>query len=580
MNISRREFLQLLTVASAAGLALPGCSTLGSRKFQRAPENFYDIPKYGNVSLLHFTDCHAQLMPVWFREPNINIGVASMRGRPPHLAGKNLLDYFNLPTNSPYSYAHTYLDFVEAAHQYGKVGGFAHIATLIKQLRSSRPNSLLLDGGDTWQGSATSLWTNAQDMVDACRILGVDAMTAHWEFTFGAERVSEIIDKDLLPNKIDFLAQNVIDNEWEEPVFKPYTIREMNGVKVAVIGQAFPYTPIANPRYKVPDWSFGIQDERLQSMIDKVYEKGAQVVVLLSHNGMDVDLKLASRVKGLHAILGGHTHDAVPGTMPVKNPSGETTLVVNSGSNGKFIAVLDFDVRGGKVQGHQFHMLPVFSNLLKADPEMSKHIESVRAPFLDKLNEPLAVTDELLYRRGNFNGTFDQVILDAMLEVQDAEIAFSPGFRWGISKLPGETVTFEDLMTQTAITYPAATLNHTSGEQIKNILEDVADNLFNKDPYYQQGGDMVRVGGLKFSIDPTADIGKRIDDMTLNGKPLSATKKYKVAGWASVHEQPETATPIWDIVAGYMRDQKVIKIKDFNEPMVKNLGDNPGYIKL
>ncbi len=578
MDNSRREFLQLLAVASAAGLALPGCATLKSQKYLRTPDNFYDVPKYGNVSLFHFTDCHAQLKPIWFREPNINIGIASMKGRPPHLAGKNLLDYFNLPTNSAYAYAHTYLDYVEAAHQYGKVGGFAHLMTLINQLRATRPNSLLLDGGDTWQGSATALWTNGQDMVDACKILGVDAMTAHWEFTLGAERVSEIIDKDLLPNNIDFLAQNVIDNEWEEPVFKPYTIREMNGIKVAIIGQAFPYTPIANPRYKVPDWRFGIQDENMQKVIDKAYGEGAEVVVLLSHNGMDVDLKLATKVSGLHAILGGHTHDAVPGTMPVKNPSGETTIVINSGSNGKFVAVLDFDVRGGKVKGHQFHMLPVFSNLLKPDVTMEKHIQTVRAPFLDKLNEPLAVTDELLYRRGNFNGTFDQVILDAMLEVQDAEISFSPGFRWGISKLPGETVTFEDLMSQTAITYPAATLNHIPGEQIKNILEDVADNLFNKDPYYQQGGDMVRVGGLKFSIDPTAEIGSRIDDMTLNGKPINASKKYKVAGWASVQKQPKSAVPIWDIVKEYMKDQKVIKIKEFNEPVVKNLVNNPGYL--
>ena len=578
MNMSRREFMQVLAVAGAAGLALPGCSLMKS-KFKRAPKDFYDIPRYGNVSFLHFTDCHAQLLPVWFREPNINIGVGPMKGRVPHLVGQHLLKHFNIPPNTITAHAHTYLDYVEAAHTYGKVGGFAHLATLVKQLRSSRPNSLLLDGGDTWQGSYTSLKTNAQDMVDACLLLGVDAMTAHWEFTFGAERVSEIIDKHLHGN-IDFLAQNVIDNEWEEGVFKPYIIREQNGVKVAVIGQAFPYTPIANPRYMIPDWSFGIRDERLQHYIDKCYGEGAQVVVLLSHNGMDVDLKLATRVKGLHAILGGHTHDAVPGTVPVKNPSGETTLVINSGSNGKFLAVLDFDVRGGKVQGHQFHMLPVFSNLLPADPEMSQLIEKIRAPYLDEMNQPLGVTDELLYRRGNFNGTFDQVILDAMLAVKDAEIAFSPGFRWGITKLPGETVTFEDLMTQTAITYPATTLNEISGEQIKLILEDVADNLFNKDPYYQQGGDMVRVGGLKYAIDPMADIGNRISDMTLNGKPLDAQKKYKVAGWASVQEQPEDARPIWDVVAEYMRVQKTISVKELNQPIIKNLGDNPGYEKI
>lgn len=578
MNMSRREFMQLLTVAGAAGLALPGCSIM-SAKHKRAPENFYDLPKFGNVSLLHFTDCHAQLLPIWFREPNINIGVGSMAGRAPHLVGNNLLKRFNIEPDTAMAHALTYLDYVEAAKTYGKVGGFAHLATLVKQLRTSRPHSLLVDGGDTWQGSYTALKTNAQDMVDACLMLGVDAMTAHWEFTLGADRVKEIIDNSL-KGKMDFLAQNVIDNEWEEGVFKPYTIREQNGVKVAIIGQAFPYTPIANPRFMIPDWSFGIRDDRLQKYVDECYAKGAQVVVLLSHNGMDVDLKLATRVRGLHAILGGHTHDAVPGTIPVKNPSGDQTLVVNSGSNGKFLAVLDFDVRGGKVQGHQFHMLPVFSNLLSADQEMATYIEKIRKPYLNDLNQPLAVTDELLYRRGNFNGTFDQVILDAMLNVQDAEIALSPGFRWGITKLPGETVTFEDLLTQTAITYPAATLNTMSGEQLKTILEDVGDNLFNKDPYYQQGGDMVRVGGLKYAIEPTETIGKRISDMTLNGKPIDPKKKYKVAGWASVHEQPEDARPIWDIVAEYMKDQKTLKVKDLNQPVLKNLGNNPGYFKI
>jgi len=578
MSISRREFLQLMAIAGASGLALPGCSTPSSRRYQKMPEDFYDVPKYGNVSIMHFTDCHAQLNPIWFREPNINIGVASMQGRPPHLVGKHLLKHFNIKPHSANAYAHTYLDYVEASKIYGKVGGFSHLATLIKQVRSSRANALLLDGGDTWQGSATALWTKGQDMVDATLMLGVDAMTGHWEFTYGADRVTEIIQNDL-KGKIDFLAQNIIDNEWEEPVFKPYVIREQNGVKVAIIGQAFPYTPIANPRYMVPDWSFGIRDDQLQKVITKAYAEGAEVVVLLSHNGMDVDIKLASRVTGLHAILGGHTHDALPGTFPVKNPSGDTTIVINSGSNGKFLSVLDFDVQKGKVKGHQFNILPVFSNLLKADPEMEKHIAKVRAPFKDKLDEKLAVADDLLYRRGNFNGTFDQVIVDAMLEVQDAEIAFSPGFRWGISKLPGETITFDDVMTQTAITYPATTLNLTEGRRIKDILEDVCDNLFNKDPYYQQGGDMVRVGGMEFSIDPLQDIGSRIGDMTLNGKPINPKKKYKVAGWASVHEQPDSAVPIWDVVSEYMRDKKTISIKKLNEPKIKNLGPNKGYVK-
>ena len=574
MSMNRREFLKTLAVASGAGLALPGCSLLSRKTFRKAPSDLYEVPAYGNVSLLHFTDCHAQLLPLWFREPHINIGVGDMRGRPPHLVGRHFLEYFGIEPGSIYAHAYTYLDFVEAAQFYGKVGGFAHLATLVKHLRAQRPGSLLLDGGDTWQGSATALWTKGQDMVDACKLLGVDVMTAHWEFTYGAERVQEIIENDLAGH-IDFVAHNVFDNTWEERVFDPYVIKEINGVPVAVIGQAFPYTPVANPRYMIPDWSFGIREEELQGVIDEAKENGAQVCVLLSHNGMDVDLKLASRVRGLDAILGGHTHDAVPRAMEVKNGGG-TTLVINSGSNGKFLSVLDLDVRGGQVRGYRFHLLPVFSNLLEPDPEMSAYIEKVRAPFKERLNETLAVTDDLLFRRGNFNGTFDQLILDAMLAVQDAQIAFSPGFRWGATLLPGDPITFEDLMTQTAITYPTATLNEFTGEQIKAIMEDVADNLFNKDPYYQQGGDMVRVGGLRYTMDPTADIGHRIRDMELDGKPIDPKKKYKVAGWAPV-ARPMEGKPIWDVVAEYLRDKKFVRIGRPNEPKLVNVAGNPGY---
>ena len=574
MSISRREFLNMLAIAGAAGIALPGCSTLTRSAKTALPSDLYEIPAYGNVSLMHFTDCHAQLMPTWFREPNINLGIGSMLGNPPHLVGDAFLKNFSIAANSPQAYAYTHLDFVEAARQYGKVGGFAHLATLIKKIRAQRPNALLLDGGDTWQGSATALWTQGQDMVDACKLLGVDLMTGHWEFTLGAERVKEIIDVEL-KGKIEFIAQNVLDATWEEPVFRPYSIREMNGVPVAIIGQAFPYTPIANPRWMIPDWSFGIREDKLQKTVNETRAKGAQVVVLLSHNGMDVDLKLASRVSGIDAILGGHTHDAVPRPMPVRN-SGGTTLVINSGSNGKYLSVLDFEVRGGKIQGFQFKMLPVFSNLLVADPKMTAHIEKVRAPFKAKLEEKLAVSESLLYRRGNFNGTFDQIILDAMMAVQDAPIAFSPGFRWGISTLPGDTITFEDLMSQTAITYPSATLTDMTGERIKFILEDVADNLFNEDPYYQQGGDMVRVGGLKYTIDPLQKIGERISSMELNGKPIDASKTYKVAGWAPVGEKREEK-PIWDVVSEYLKSNKTVSVKALNQPTIKGAVGNPGY---
>ena len=575
MNISRREFLQMLAAASLAGCAVPGANKKNSTGLF---DDMYNIPAFGNVSLLHFTDCHAQLMPIWFREPNINIGVGEMLDRPPHLVGKYLLNYYGIAPNSKEAYAFTQINFVDAAKQYGKVGGFAHLASLVKQLRAQRPGSLLLDGGDTWQGSATSLWTNAQDMVDACKLLGVDVMTGHWEFTFGAERVKEIINNDL-KDKIDFVAQNVLDTEWEEAVFKPYTMREINGVNVAIIGQAFPYTPIANPRYMIPDWSFGIREDTMQKYVNTVRKKGAQVVVVLSHNGMDVDIKMAQRIRGIDAILGGHTHDAVPKPFEVKDPDGNRCLVINSGSNTKFLAVLDLDVQNGKIKDYKFNLLPIFSNALSADPEMEAYIKKVRKPFEADLNQKLGVADELLYRRGNFNGTFDQLILDAMLEVQDAQIGFSPGFRWGVSVMPGEPITLEHVMTQTAITYATNTLTLMSGDDIKMVMEDVADNLFNADPYYQQGGDMVRIGGLKYAIDPTKTIGNRITDMELNGKPLSRSKKYRVAGWASV-SRPREGVPIWEVVEQYLISKDTVKIKSLNLPVIKGLHDNKGLVDV
>ena len=579
MNISRREFLQMLAVASASGMSLSACesdrpaaSHNGVKPASR-PSTPYELPAFGNVSLMHYTDCHAQLLPIYFREPSINLGVGPMKGNPPHLVGDAFLKHYGILPGSPEAHAFTYLNFVDAANQLGKVGGFAHLSTLIKTVRAQRPGSLLLDGGDTWQGSGTSYWTDAQDMVDAQKMLGVDVMTAHWEMTFGADRVTEIINNDF-KDSIDFVAQNIIDNEWGEQVFKPYVIKEINGVPTAIIGQAFPYTPIANPRFMVPDWSFGIREDRMQEMVDKARGEGAQVVIVLSHNGMDVDLKMASRVTGIDAIMGGHTHDAVPRPVEVKNANG-VTLVTNAGSNSKFLSVLDFDVRDGKIRDYRYHLLPVFSNLLEADTEMATYIDKVRAPYKDKLNEELAVTDELLYRRGNFNGTFDQLICDALMDVQGAEIAFSPGFRWGVSVMPGEAITFDHVMTQTAITYPSVTLNNMTGTRIKEILEDVADNLFNKDPYYQQGGDMVRVGGLKYSIDPNASIGSRINDMELDGKPLSADKEYAVAGWASVAQKLD-GTPVWDVVAEYLRDKKTISKIALNEPVLKGVAGNPG----
>ncbi|MBK7061485.1 MAG: thiosulfohydrolase SoxB [Rubrivivax sp.] len=577
MNLSKRDFLQVLSAAGVAGMALGRHADADAATAQAG---LYDLPRFGNVSLLHMTDCHAQLKPIYFREPSVNLGLGSMQGRWPHRVGEHLLAGAQLAPGTPLAHAFTMLDFEGAARRYGKVGGFAHLSTLVKQLRASRPGALLLDGGDTWQGSATSLWTNAQDMVDACKLMGVDVMTGHWEFTYGMERVKQIIDKDF-KGRVDFVAQNVKTNDFGDPVFPPYVIREINAVPVAIIGQAFPYTPIANPRYLVADWSFGIQDDNLQKMVDEARAKGAQVVVVLSHNGMDVDLKMASRVRGVDAIFGGHTHDGVPVAVPVKNAGG-TTLVTNAGSNSKFLGVMDFEVKGGKVADYRYKLLPIFANQLQADPEMDALISKVRAPFESKLAEKLAVSDGLLYRRGNFNGSWDQLICDALIEVQGADLAFSPGFRWGTSLLPGDTITRELLMDQLAITYPYATLNPMSGETIKTVLEDVADNLFNPDPYYQQGGDMVRVGGLSYTCTPNEKMGSRISDMRLQGKPIEAGKTYKVAGWAPVAEEAKSAPgvkPVWDVVETWLKSQGGrVKPRRINTPRLVGVAGNPGMV--
>ena len=575
MNLTKREFMQVLTAASAAGM---GLGRFANASAQTAAEGLYDIPKFGNVSFLHITDCHAQLKPIYFREPSVNLGVGDMKGRLPHLVGEHLLKAAKVKPGTAEAHALTYLDFEQAAQRYGKVGGFAHLATLVKRLRASRPGALLLDGGDTWQGSGTALWTKGQDMVDACKLLGVDVMTGHWEFTLGMERVKEIVEKDFA-GKVDFVAQNVKTLDFGDPVFKPYVIKQMNGVPVAIVGQAFPYTPIANPRYMVKDWEFGIQDENMQKVVDEARAKGAQVVVVISHNGMDVDLKMASRVRGIDAIMGGHTHDGMPVATVVKNAGGQT-LVTNAGSNGKFLGVLDFDVKNGKVADYRYKLLPVFANMLPADKEMDALITKIRSPYEAKLSEQLGVTEGLLYRRGNFNGTGDQLIVDALMEAQGAQIAFSPGFRWGTTLLPGQPITREWLLDMTATTYSYATLTEMKGEMLKTVLEDVADNLFNPDPYYQQGGDMVRVGGLTYACDPTAAQGKRISDMRLKGQPIDAGKNYLVAGWAPVAEEASKAgnKMVWDVVEDWLKAKGgKVAPRQPNQPKLTGGLPNPGY---
>mgnify|MGYP006279997735 CR=1 FL=1 len=576
MNLSKREFLQVMTAAGVAGMAL---GRYAQADAATAAEQMYEVPHFGQVSLLHMTDCHAQLLPIHFREPSINLGIGGMRGQLPHLVGEHLLKAAGVPAGSAQAHALTYLDFEQAARRFGRVGGFAHLASLVKRLKASRPGALLLDGGDTWQGSGTSLWTRGQDMVDACKLLGVDVMTGHWEFTLGMERVKEIVEKDFA-GQVDFVAQNIKTADFGDPVFKPYVMREINGVPCAIIGQAFPYTPIANPRYMVADWEFGIQDQNMQAMVDEARGKGAQVVVVLSHNGMDVDLKMASRVRGIDAILGGHTHDGMPVATLVANPGGKT-IVTNAGSNGKFLAVIDFEVKDKKVSDFRYKLLPVFANMLPADPQMESLIRKIRAPYEARLSEQLGVTEGLLYRRGNFNGTGDQLLLDALMDVQGAQIAFSPGFRWGTSLLPGQAIQREWLLDMTATTYSFATVTEMSGEMLKTVLEDVCDNLFNPDPYYQQGGDMVRVGGLSYACDPTAGMGRRISDMRLAGQPIDASRRYKVAGWAPVAEEARSAgnPQVWEVVEQWLKAQGGrIKPRRLNSPRIIGALPNPGFV--
>ena len=551
--LDRRQFLQVAAATAAITGVSGGLFPSALARQSITQKDLLDFESVGQVTLLNFTDCHAQLVPLYFREPSTNIGVGDVYGLPPHITGKELLKKFGLKGGSPEAYAFSSHDFVNLAKDYGRIGGIDRMATLVKAIRAERPNNtLLLAGGDTWQGSYTSLKTSGEDMVDVMNALGVEAMTAHWEFTYGADRVKELIEKIKFP----FLAGNVLDTEWEEEVFKSTTNFERGGVKIAVIGQAFPYTPVANPRYKIPQWSFGIREKLVRKRVQAARDGGAELVVLLSHNGFDVDRKLASRVDGIDVILTGHTHDAIPAAIKVNN-----TLLVASGSHGKFLARLDLDIKGKRVVDYRFKLIPVLSDTIIPDPEMAALIKKIRAPHEKDIRRVLGRTNGLLFRRGSFNGTFDDLICNALMEERDAEISLSPGFRWGGSLIPGQDITVEDVFNQTAITYPNAYRSEFTGQFLKEILEDVADNLFNTDPYYQQGGDMVRVGGMGYAIDPSKPIGQRISDMTSlrTGKPIDPKKNYVVSGWASVNEGTE-GPPVYDLVTKYIEKKKTIDI--------------------
>jgi sulfur-oxidizing protein SoxB len=577
MTIRRRDFLKLSGAATLSG-GLPNLARGADTP------SIYDLERFGNARILHTTDTHAQLRPVYFREPSVNLGIGAMQGRPPHLVGRSFLNRFGISADSADAYAFTFLDFEKSAARFGKLGGFAHLKTLIDRLRSDvgSGRALLLDGGDLWQGTGQANAMQGADMVEAANLLGIEAMTGHWEFTYG----EAALRKNLERFKGEFLAQNVFLTEEAAfndakafdaasgRVFKPAVIKEIGGYRVAVIGQAFPYVPIAHPKRFTPDWTFGIRDDELQKLVDALRSKDkVDAVVLLSHNGMDVDLKLASRVTGIDVILGGHTHDAVPQPLAIKNTGG-VTLITNAGSNGKFVGVLDLELTKGRVADVRYRLLPVFSELLKPDPAMQTLIDRMREPYLTAYTEKVATADRLLYRRGNFDGTMDRLICDALCTELDAEIALSPGFRWGTSVPQGQPVTMDDVLSETAITYPETYIQSMTGGQIKGTLEDVCDNLFNADPYYQQGGDMVRVGGMAYTCSPAEAAGRRISELKLdNGRAIEAGKNYKVAGWASVNEQK--GAPVWDVFAKYLRSGKTRDQRGTGVTL-KGVEDNPG----
>jgi sulfur-oxidizing protein SoxB len=553
--ISRRDFLQVSMAASA----MMGASGFGSwarlaAQQRLTQDELLQFDTFGNVSLIHVTDIHAQMKPIFFREPEINLGVGDARGQVPHVTGADFRRMYGVEDGSASAYALTYDDFASLAKGYGRVGGLDRVATVVNAIRAARPDALLLDGGDTWHGSYTCYHTQGQDMVNVMNAMKPDAMTFHWEFTLGSDRVKEIVEG--LP--FAALGQNIFDSEWDEPaeLFKPYKFFERGGVKIAVIGQAFPYMPIANPGWMFPEYSFGIRDEHMQQMVDEVRAAGAELVVCLSHNGFDVDKKMAGRVSGIDVILTGHTHDALPEPVLVGD-----TILIASGSNGKFVSRVDLDVRDGRMMGFRHKLIPIFSDVIEPDKEVAALIDAERAPYKAELEEVIGRTDSLLYRRGNFNGSWDDLICEALISEREADIAMSPGVRWGPSVLPGQDITREDIWNVCSMTYGKAYRSEMTGEFIHVILEDVADNLFNPDPYYQQGGDMVRVGGLGYRIDETKPQGSRITEMTLlkTGEAIDPAKTYVVAGWASVNEGTE-GPQIWDVIENHIAKQGTITL--------------------
>ncbi|WP_028485785.1 5'-nucleotidase C-terminal domain-containing protein [Thiomicrorhabdus chilensis] len=628
MSLNRREFLHVMSMAAAAGMLPKVANAFSSQPSQdKTPAlsmDMYHLPMQGNVRILHITDTHAQLKPVYYREPNVNLGIGPAFGKLPHVVGHKLLKELNIEPNTPLAHAFSYLNFKEASKTFGKVGGFAHIKTLLDHLRNQaggRQNTLTMDGGDLWHGSATALWTRGQDMVEASNLIGVDIMTGHWEFTYSEQEVLRNIAKfngEFLAQNMRIKEDSLFGDDYREMVeqnhgiglfdednalpFKPYTIKIINGQRIAVIGQAFPRTANANPRANFPDWSFGLREESLQQTVDQIRShEDVSAIIMISHNGMDVDIKMASRINGIDAIFGGHTHDGIPKAIPIKTPEGGVCHITNAGSNGKFVGCMDLDIKNGKLNAIHFQLLPVFSNVIPADKTVDDFITQMRQTrysesiiesrnpkyahnpdrlgkrFEEILSEELAVAEDTLYRRGNFMGTWDQIIVNALREEHDAQIALSAGVRWGTSVIAGETITMERVMDETSMTYGETYKSELTGAQLKDVLEGVCENIFQKDPYLQSGGDMVRVGGMDYTCEPNSTLGNRISNMQLDdGTPIDPNKTYTIAGWGQV-EEVGNGRPIWDVVADYLRNHKSnMKLTKVNHPTLKGISNNPG----
>jgi S-sulfosulfanyl-L-cysteine sulfohydrolase len=548
--ISRREFLQMLALA-AAGPGLHGSLA----QARTLAETMYAPAKFGDVSLIHLADRHAQLLPQYYREPSARVGVGQGRNEPPFLVGEHLLERFRVMPSTPHAHALTHLRFEDAAVVYGKVGGVAHLATVVNQLRATRPDALLLDSGDSWVGSGLAEWTQGRDGAEVSRLLGVDAMTGDWEFALGADQLKMLLAGEA-KGRTSFLAQNVRERGGGARPFRPHSIYFVGGHPVGVIGLAYPHIGRYGVKNFVPDWEFGLDEPGLQASVDSVRARGVRLVVLMSHAGLPADLKLAKRLRGVDVILSGHSHDPMPQPFVVRGQSNQT-LVVSGGAHGKFLGLLDLRMGDSGVLDYRYSLLPIFSRLIKPDAEMAAAVDRLRQPYAARLDETLAITEGALYRRDTFKGPFDQLVLDILRSTTKAEIAIGPGYRFGATLLPGDAITWQHILDYTAGERGYCE-EELSGAEIRNRLEAWSDEVFNPDPYEQSGEDMVRTAGLDFECDPAADHGRRIRRAFVGKQSLEDGRRYKVVSWG-VRSLAATGTQsVAGVVADYLRRAKNI----------------------